>query len=48
MLRYFGQRYFHARYFYPVNGGPEEQGVALLANRRFMVNMGTLMGMGGM
>jgi|GEM_PF-5345764 len=48
MLAYFGQRYFNAAYFYTVSGTPEEQGAALLANRRFMVNMGSMMGMGGM
>lgn len=48
MLRYFGQRYFKAVYFTPIGGGPADQAAALLANRRFMVNMGTLMGMGGM
>ena len=48
MLRYFGQRYFRAVYFIPIGGGPEEQAAALIANRRFMVNMGSLMNMGGM
>lgn len=47
MLRYFGQRYFRAYYFTPNGGGPE-QAAALLANRRFMVNMGSMMNMGGM
>lgn len=47
MLRYFGQRYFRPVYF-TVNGGGAEQAAALLANRRFMVNMGSMMGMGGM
>jgi hypothetical protein len=48
MLNYFGPRYFRARYFWPVSGNPEDQGAALLANRRFMVNMGSMMNMGGM
>ena len=46
MLRYFRQRYFRAVYFTPLGGGAD-QASALMANRRFMVNMGTLMGMGG-
>ena len=48
MLSYFGPRYFRANYFYAVGGSPQEQGAALLANRRFMVNMGSMMNMGGM
>jgi hypothetical protein len=47
MLRYFGPRYFRAYYFTP-NGGGAEQASAILANRRFMSNMGSMMGMGGM
>lgn len=42
-MRYFGQRYFRAAYFTTVGGGPEEQAAAILANRRFIANMGTLM-----
>jgi hypothetical protein len=48
MLGYFGPRYFRARYFYAATGSPEDQAAALLANRRFMVNMGSMMNMGGM
>jgi hypothetical protein len=48
MLRYFGQRYFQPAYFTPIGGGPADQGAALLTNRRFMVNLGSMMTMGGM
>jgi hypothetical protein len=48
MLRYFGARHFRARYFYAISGSPEDQAAAMLANRRFMVNMGSMMSMGGM
>ena len=31
-----------------LSGDPQTQGAALLANRRFMVNMGSMLSMGGM
>lgn len=49
MLAYFGMRYFRAAHFVSISGiTSEQQATAILANRRFMVNMGSMMGMGGM
>lgn len=47
MLKYFRQNYFRASYF-AANVGGIPQADAETASRRFISNVGTLMGMGGM